>query len=122
MERTVFWPTKGTGGLQHHKALIFDGKQHPKNKYLVPWMLKSPLTSDPKNISSNTYNTYLTRTRFHLFENQSKYTYQVGFRFVIKLSCGLNRNRNFALVVNYLSCHHQVIHIVVHAAPCSTVM
>ena len=90
--------------------------------YLVPWMLKSPLTSDPKNISSNTYNTYLTRTRFHLFENQSKYTYQVGFRFVIKLSCGLNRNRNFALVVNYLSCHHQVIHIVVHAAPCSTVM
>ena len=27
----VFWPTKGTGGLQHHKFLIFDGKQHPKN-------------------------------------------------------------------------------------------
>ena len=26
-----FWPTKGTGGLQHHKFLIFDGKQHPKN-------------------------------------------------------------------------------------------
>ena len=23
--------TKGTGGLQHHKFLIFDGKQHPKN-------------------------------------------------------------------------------------------
>ena len=40
----VFWPTKGTGGLQHHNFLIFDGKQHPK-KYLVPWMLKSPLTS-----------------------------------------------------------------------------
>jgi hypothetical protein len=27
----VFWPTKGTGALQHHKFLIFDGKQHPKN-------------------------------------------------------------------------------------------
>jgi hypothetical protein len=27
----VFWPTKGTGGLQHHIFLIFDGKQHPKN-------------------------------------------------------------------------------------------
>ena len=40
----VFWPTKGTGGLQHHNFLIFDGKQHPK-KNLVPWMLKSPLTS-----------------------------------------------------------------------------
>ena len=40
----VFWPTKGTGGLQHHNFLIFDGKQHTK-KYLVPWMLKSPLTS-----------------------------------------------------------------------------
>ena len=27
----VFWPTKGTGGLQHHKFSIFDEKQHPKN-------------------------------------------------------------------------------------------
>ena len=27
----VAWPTKGTGDLQHHKSLIFDGKQHPKN-------------------------------------------------------------------------------------------
>ena len=27
----VFWPTKGTGGLQHDIVLIFDGKQHPKN-------------------------------------------------------------------------------------------
>jgi hypothetical protein len=27
----VFWPTKGTGGLQHHEFFIFDGKQHPKN-------------------------------------------------------------------------------------------
>ena len=27
----VFWPTKGTGGLQHHRLLIFDGKQHPTN-------------------------------------------------------------------------------------------
>ena len=26
-----FGPTKGTRGLQHHKFLIFDGKQHPKN-------------------------------------------------------------------------------------------
>ena len=26
----VVWPTKGTGALQHHKFLIFDGKQHPK--------------------------------------------------------------------------------------------
>ena len=26
----VVWPTKGTGGLQHHKFSIFDGKQHPK--------------------------------------------------------------------------------------------
>ena len=34
----VVWPTKGTGGLQYHKFLIFDGKQHPKN---IPWMLKS---------------------------------------------------------------------------------
>jgi hypothetical protein len=25
----VVWPTKG--GLQYHKFLIFDGKQHPKN-------------------------------------------------------------------------------------------
>jgi hypothetical protein len=36
--------TKGSGCLKHHKSLIFDGKQHPKKK-LVPWMLKSPLTS-----------------------------------------------------------------------------
>ena len=34
---------KGSGCLKHHKYLIFDGKQHPKK--LVPWMLKSPLTS-----------------------------------------------------------------------------
>ena len=27
----VFCPTNGTGGLQHHKFLIFEGKQHPKN-------------------------------------------------------------------------------------------
>ena len=27
----VVWPTKGTGGLQHHNFLIFDEKQHPKN-------------------------------------------------------------------------------------------
>ena len=27
----VFWPTKITGGLEHHTFLIFDGKQHPKN-------------------------------------------------------------------------------------------
>ena len=27
----VFWPTKGTEGLQYHKFSIFDGKQHPKN-------------------------------------------------------------------------------------------
>jgi hypothetical protein len=39
-----FWPPKGTGGLKHHIFLIFDEKQHPK-KFLVPWMLKSPLTS-----------------------------------------------------------------------------
>ena len=26
----VFRPTKGTGGLQHYKFLIFDGKQHPE--------------------------------------------------------------------------------------------
>ena len=31
IEHRFFWPTKGTGGLQHHKFLIFDGKQHPKN-------------------------------------------------------------------------------------------
>ena len=24
-------PMNGTGGLQHHKFLVFDGKQHPKN-------------------------------------------------------------------------------------------
>ena len=30
MEKRVVWPIKGTGGLQHHKFLIFDGKQHPK--------------------------------------------------------------------------------------------
>jgi hypothetical protein len=29
-ERFV-WPTEGTGGLQHHNFLSFDGKQHPKN-------------------------------------------------------------------------------------------
>jgi hypothetical protein len=29
----VFWPTKGTGGLQHHIFLIFDGKQHPKKNW-----------------------------------------------------------------------------------------
>ena len=27
----LVWTTKGTGGLQHHKFLIFDGKQHAKN-------------------------------------------------------------------------------------------
>ena len=27
----IVWPTKGTGGLQHHNFLIFDGKQHPEN-------------------------------------------------------------------------------------------
>ena len=30
-EDKFFGPTKGTGGLEHHKFLIFDGKQHPKN-------------------------------------------------------------------------------------------
>ena len=25
--------TKGTGGLQHHKVSIFDGKQHPKKNW-----------------------------------------------------------------------------------------
>ena len=30
-EDNFLGPTKGTGGLQHHKFLIFDGKQHPKN-------------------------------------------------------------------------------------------
>ena len=29
----VFWPTKGTGGLQHHIFFIFDGKQHPNNNW-----------------------------------------------------------------------------------------
>ena len=28
----------------YHKCLMFGGKKHPKN-ILVPWMLKSPLTS-----------------------------------------------------------------------------
>jgi hypothetical protein len=32
----VFWPTKGTGGLQHHNFLISDGKQHPKNIWFTP--------------------------------------------------------------------------------------
>ena len=36
----IVWSTKGTGVLQNQKFLIFDGKQ-----YLVPWILKSPLTS-----------------------------------------------------------------------------
>ena len=45
MLERFFWPTKGTGGLQHHKFLTFDGKQHPKNIWLLTWMLKSPLTS-----------------------------------------------------------------------------
>ena len=27
----VYSPTKGTGGLQHHDFLIFDGKQQPEN-------------------------------------------------------------------------------------------
>ena len=40
----VFWPTKGTGGLQHHKFLIFEGKHHPKNIWFHgcwnhPWLL-----------------------------------------------------------------------------------
>ena len=30
-EDMFFGPQKGTGGLQHHKILIFDGKQQPKN-------------------------------------------------------------------------------------------
>ena len=29
-EDGFFGPTKGSGGLQHHKFLIFDEKQHPK--------------------------------------------------------------------------------------------
>ena len=29
----VFWPTKGTGGLQHHIFLIFDEKQQPKKNW-----------------------------------------------------------------------------------------
>ena len=44
VENRFFLPIKDTGGLKHHKFSIFDGKQHPK-KNLVPWMLKSPLTS-----------------------------------------------------------------------------
>ena len=31
MERTGYLAMKGTGGLQHHNFLIFDGKKHPKN-------------------------------------------------------------------------------------------
>ena len=38
-ENKVFWPTNGTGGLQHHKFLM-------ENSILkILWMLKSPLTS-----------------------------------------------------------------------------
>ena len=33
----VVWPTKGTRGLQRHKFLIFDGKQHPKNIWFHGW-------------------------------------------------------------------------------------
>ena len=40
----VFWPTKDTGGLQHHKFLNFEGKHHPKNIWFHgcwnhPWLL-----------------------------------------------------------------------------------
>ena len=31
VEDGFFGQTKGTGGLQHHKLLIFDEKQCPKN-------------------------------------------------------------------------------------------
>ena len=30
-ENGFFWQIRGTGGQQHHKFLIFDGKQHAKN-------------------------------------------------------------------------------------------
>jgi hypothetical protein len=29
-ENRFYWPTKGSGCLQHHIFLIFDGKQHLK--------------------------------------------------------------------------------------------
>ena len=44
LTRLVIPETKGAGDLKHHKFSFFDGTQHPK-KNLVPWMLKSPLTS-----------------------------------------------------------------------------
>ena len=34
----VFGPTKGTGGFQQHKVLIFDEKQHPKNIWFRGWL------------------------------------------------------------------------------------
>ena len=30
VEPRFFWATMGTGGLEHLKFLIFDGKQHPE--------------------------------------------------------------------------------------------
>jgi hypothetical protein len=69
VENRFFVPIKGAGGLKHHKFSIFDGKQHPK-KNLVPWMLKSPLTSvlkkgrDPSlKILSNCYSSITSFSR-----------------------------------------------------------
>ena len=44
VENRFFGLPKVQEVLQHHICLIFDRKQHSKNK-LVTWMLKSPLTS-----------------------------------------------------------------------------
>ena len=48
-EDGLFGPPKVREGLQHHNFLIFDGKQQRKN-FLVPWMLKSPLTTVLKDL------------------------------------------------------------------------
>ena len=70
----VFWPAKGTGGLQHHKFSIFDGKQHPENIWFRgclnhPWLLFL-------NICSRTeyFYTFISNLRTTFLKRMNKIT------------------------------------------------
>ena len=61
----VDWPTKGTGGSQQHKCLIFDGKQHPKNIwFLIQLEFKSEKNNwDLENYRKSLKNSFFLHTQ-----------------------------------------------------------
>ena len=81
VEDRFFGLPKVQEGLQHHICFNFDGKQHCK-KNLVPWMLKSPLTSVLKEQSYS----------LKLIHNQTGFYGSPNYIFSFLHVCVLTRN------------------------------